>query len=896
MIKIGILFGGPSREREISFIEGRTIYNNLNKSMFEPVPIFIDSLKNFILLDWKLLYEDAIRDFYPSMELLPEANHTFQIYIESLGDLSNEELNKIINKAGKRIELNELSNYFDMAFIALHGAFGSDGQIQGLLDALEIPYTGSGVKACSIGMDKAFQKKIMNVAGFTTHKSNIIHKSIWKSKPKKAFFIEAKNTIGFPMVVRPAKQGSSIGVAILDEQTECEDFQKIVDNAFFIKMLHLKEWTIKSEGEKENFIRQITDLRFGVGFPVLLEKKIIYHPDSFWKEMDKLAKKNIDKIVKIESLSTEQNVIIEPFIHGKEFSCIVVKLENGDIVSLPPTEILKRTEIFDYQSKYSDFSQQRTPIDLPVEQINQIRSECARLFKYLEFNTYARIDGFITINRTVVLNDPNTSSVLLPSSFIFHQVAEIGLNPSQFLTYIIRISLQERINTLSRVIPKYEKLLKQVDRDLKTLKGSSFQKKKVGVILGGYSSERNISLQSGRNIYEKLASSEKYEPIPIFLTGNDLDHQLYQIPIQLLLKDNADDIQRKIMNFEQHPVIETIKAACASITKKYTTDSLVFKPKRIEYEDLLGLVDQVFIAIHGRPGEDGQIQKRLDYLQIPYNGSNEKSSQITINKYKTLQILKEYGLIVTDQLLVEKNDYVQFPKETLKKIEKQFKYPFVAKPVDDGAAVKIIKTQDNLCSFLKAMFRDTEALLPKLAHQLDLHSKEEFPQKEFVLIEALITANGAKHFLETTTGLLTYIKDKELIFEFFEPTEIINNIENQNLEENIYTTKKQNITPARFSNNNKEYNFIAAQVKSELKKATQLLGIQGYATFDAFVRIFDDNRVETIIIEVNSLPELTESNYLFQQATINNYKPFEFIDKILTFWEDVNCKLLIING
>lgn len=226
MIKIGILLGGPSREREISFIEGRTIYDNLNKSIFEPVPIFVDSLKNFILLDWKLLYKDSIHDFYPPKDMLPKSNPQFQIYIESLGDLSNDELNEIVKKVGRKIELPDLANYFDMAFIALHGEFGADGQIQGLLDALQIPYTSSGIKACSIGMDKVFQRKIMNAAGFATHKSNIIHKSIWKSKPKKAFFIEAKNTIGFPMVVRPANQGSSIGVAILEEQTECEDLDR----------------------------------------------------------------------------------------------------------------------------------------------------------------------------------------------------------------------------------------------------------------------------------------------------------------------------------------------------------------------------------------------------------------------------------------------------------------------------------------------------------------------------------------------------------------------------------------------------------------------------------------------------------------------------------------------
>ena len=64
MIKVGIFFGGNSREREVSFAGGRTVYDNLDKSLFEAIPIFVDSFNNFILLDWKYIYKGSIRDFY----------------------------------------------------------------------------------------------------------------------------------------------------------------------------------------------------------------------------------------------------------------------------------------------------------------------------------------------------------------------------------------------------------------------------------------------------------------------------------------------------------------------------------------------------------------------------------------------------------------------------------------------------------------------------------------------------------------------------------------------------------------------------------------------------------------------------------------------------------------
>src|SRR5207247_2579391 len=83
-------------------------------------------------------------------------------------------------------------------------------------------------------------------------------------------------------------------------------------------------------------------------------------------------------------------------------------------------------------------------IDLPVEQTKSIISACEDLYRLFRFDVYARIDGIIKKDGTVYLNDPNTTSGMLPSAFFFHQAAEIGLSPTQFLTYIIHKSLQKR--------------------------------------------------------------------------------------------------------------------------------------------------------------------------------------------------------------------------------------------------------------------------------------------------------------------------------------------------------------------------------------------------------------------------------------------------------------------
>lgn len=893
-MKVGIFFGGPSREREIAFAGGRTVYDNLNKSLFEAIPIFVDSARNFIQLDWPYVYKGTIRDFYPPVDSLPPSPHEFQVYLESLGPLEEKELEKIIQKVGRRVKAEELPGLIDLAFLALHGHYGEDGQIQGLLESLHIPYTGSGIRACAIGMDKAYQKKLMEAAGFSCPAVIVIDRASWINGDNTRVYEEAQQVIGFPMVIRPANQGSSIGVNIINESLGKEGFSRCIDQAFFRWRLAASDWQSRTANEKVDYIRQLTDIRDGLGFPIDIEIKTCYHPEELLLYLDEYFGQGHTEAV-MESHLSEQRVILEGFIHGKEFSCIVLRKEDGSLAALPPTEIVKGTEIFDYRSKYlPGLSRKITPIDLPNPQIEAIRKECERLFDYLEFNTYARIDGFITAEETIFLNDPNTTSGMLPSSFFFHQAAEIGLNPSQFLTFIIRASLQERIAAYPEK-NHWSGLLEQLDRAITELQRTEAQKKKVAVIMGGYSFERHISVESGRNIYEKLASSDEYEPIPVFLSGDHSGHELYQIPINLMLKDNADDIRDKILHFKQHSLVEQIKVECEDITQKYASKAIVFAPVKITYPELAELADAVFIALHGRPGEDGTVQQKLDQLGLPYNGSDYTSSHVTINKYETLQILKAEGFPVAQQELTYRRDFLADADTTLAGIEERFGYPFIAKPVDDGcsSAVKVIRNREQLSAFLQAIYRE-EVLVPEaLREVLDLRPKEEFPQKEQVLIETLIQAEGAAHFLEVTGGLLTrYDEQGELVYEVFEPSEALAGGEILSLEEKFLAGEGQNITPARFADNTADYTYIARQVKADLERAARILQVKGYARIDAFVRIFPDKKAETIIIEVNSLPGMTPATCIFHQSAINGYKPFEFIDRILDFGIQRNKQLI----
>ncbi len=882
-IKVGIIFGGFSKEREVSFAGGRTVYDNLNKSIFEAIPLFVDSFGNFVLLNWQFIYKGSIRDFYPPVEFLPSGNSHFQLYAESLGALSVSEQDAMIAKIGKKVKAEELQQLIDIAFLCLHGPYGEDGKLQGLLEYYKIPYTGSGILSSAIGIDKSVQKQLMVNAGFNSPQYFTIDRNDYINGNWKEAFAQAIEEIEFPLVVKPANQGSSIGVSILLKEDEYA-FMEAIEKALFTKWVDAKEWNALNDEQKFEFVRTLSDIREGIGMPCKIENSIIYDPNKLLEFFNTELKTKEGLVV--ESLDGESTVLVEGFIEGREFSCIVLEDESGKAIALPPTEIKKGKELFDYRSKYlPGLSRKITPIDLPAEQINQIREDCEKLFYALHFDVYARIDGFISKEGKIFLNDPNTTSGMMPSSFFFHQAAEIGLNPSQFLTFIIHASLTKRIKQ-SKGAHLYEPTMKRLEQLIHNDKHAVHHKTRVAVILGGYSSERHISVESGRNVYEKLASSEKYTPLPIFLTGSNEQHLLYQIPINILLKDNADDIKEKIENYAVHPVVKEIINECKHITEKYSSPDTLAKPAALTYKELAKKVDAVFIALHGRPGEDGSVQEKLEAFNLPYNGSGKASSEITINKYVTNEILKQNGYLVAEHLLVTEADWNTKHAEIEKTLKEKIKYPFIAKPVDDGcsSAVKKIKTFAEFEAFAKLIFRKSEELDAQAAATLHIKDKEEFPLKNVILVEELISKKDAVHFLEVTGGMLTRCNAKgEIEYEVFEASEALSEGDVLSLEEKFLAGQGQNITPARYARDAKDRQKISDQVKETLKGAARALKVSGYCRIDAFVRVYENCKAEIVFIEVNSLPGMTPATCIFHQAAIDGYKPYDFIDKILEF-------------
>lgn len=560
-MRIGIFFGGPAREREISYSGGKTAMENIDKSLFIPIPVFVDCCGNFIILKEENIYKPSIRDFYPPQEYQPDG---YSVYVESLGKLSDNEWDTLISKVGKRIRPDEFHQYFDFAFIAMHGPGAEDGSIQGLLEWYSIPYSGPGILGSGVGIDKIAQNDMLKLAVGLDKKVATLTKSDWDLKTYSTLFERVKAQVGLPFVVKAPHQGSSIGVAFV-KKDDLADFEKAVGQCLFIKEVTATEWNNLDETDKKKFIQSIANLDEGIGFPLSIENEIFFDPIKLFEKLEiELKSKNSIELV---STNREDAVLFESFVYGQEFSCGVIQTADCEAIALPPTEVVKVDElaVFDFNSKYKPgATRKKMPIDTSLENNVAVQKAVKSAFEKLGFGVCTRIDGFLTKDGTVVLHDPNTIPGMSPTSLIFKQMAEIGLNVCDSITYFIRQSIRERIRT-GKMTFKFNKLLNQLDLKIQERKENLDNRNKIAIVFSGDNLDKlDENYAKARKEYCKLAASTDSFPIAYLLW----EGKNYQLPTQLMFKDYAEDLL-KLINAEVHPLIAITRENAKSITNHF---------------------------------------------------------------------------------------------------------------------------------------------------------------------------------------------------------------------------------------------------------------------------------------------------------------------------------------
>ena len=303
MIRVAILFGGSSREREVSFSGGRTVYDNLDKSRFEAVPIFVDSFNQLTLLDWSYVYKGSIRDFYPPIDYLPESPNAYQIYAESLDPTLSHEMR---SRIGKPIQMEDLKSLCDLVFLALHGKHAEDGSIQGVLDWMGIPYTGSGIFASAFGIHKRIQKGLFDQSEWSNPS--------WMSFTREEWLKDADTVLHqlmqckFPLVIKAATQGSSIGISVVSEPDK-KQLVNGVEKALFRRLLTREEWDKKSASDQAEWVRTCCDIREGLGLPVFLNNALFRLPEDLLNQLRDRFNGG-DDFVWLEALDGESEVVV----------------------------------------------------------------------------------------------------------------------------------------------------------------------------------------------------------------------------------------------------------------------------------------------------------------------------------------------------------------------------------------------------------------------------------------------------------------------------------------------------------------------------------------------------------------------------------------------------------
>lgn len=268
MIRLGIIFGGKSEEHDISILSARSFINAVDKTKYNPVLIFITKKG-----EWKLC-KDGI--------------------------------DKI--EQAESLDISKLKAIIDFAFPLLHGPYGEDGKIQGFFETFDIPYAGCDVLTSSLAMDKILAKEVFKAAGLKQSKYlPLILEDFQQDKEESVKKIV--ETIKFPMFVKPANMGSSIGISKVYSEKE---LYEAIENAFLFDERLVIEEEVKGReiesGVLGNYPYSVTapgEIKFTSDFYDYKtkyfspEKIKILIPADLEEELVEMAKETAKKVMTI---------------------------------------------------------------------------------------------------------------------------------------------------------------------------------------------------------------------------------------------------------------------------------------------------------------------------------------------------------------------------------------------------------------------------------------------------------------------------------------------------------------------------------------------------------------------------------------------------------------------
>lgn len=235
-VRVAVLYGGRSGEHDVSLVSATNVVRNLDRTLFDIVPIGIDKKGCWFL-------GDDIIDQAPGTLLQIHADHDRLLLNPAL--TGHAPLNKKIDCP------------FDVIFPAVHGVLCEDGTLQGLLESASIPYVGSGVLSSAVSMDKDVSKRLVQHAGIKTPDYIVIQRGQWQANESQCLE-KINQQLHYPLFIKPVNTGSSVGVSKVKQIHELKaaiqaafqyDTKVIIENGLDVIEIEIAVLESRESGE-----------------------------------------------------------------------------------------------------------------------------------------------------------------------------------------------------------------------------------------------------------------------------------------------------------------------------------------------------------------------------------------------------------------------------------------------------------------------------------------------------------------------------------------------------------------------------------------------------------------------------------------------------------------------
>ncbi|HUA12057.1 MAG TPA: hypothetical protein VMA83_08645 [Solirubrobacteraceae bacterium] len=801
--RVAIVLGGPSGERGISLNSARTIADHIDGVGVEL---------------GELIYFDAAGDPFAITRGLLYCNTPSDFDYKLLAD------DPVYGQRLSEPELHARLRAVDLVIPAIHGQLGEDGELQLLLERLEVPYVGTGAAQCAVAFDKHRAKEALAAAGLAVVPSVLV--TAEQAPGERAALAAGAFPQEGTLVVKPAQSGSSIDVCI------CMD--------------------------REQARRQLEEL-----------------------------------------LQRHSRVLIQPRMSGTECTTVVLEGPAGPVALMPTeVELLKtkgEEDYLDADRKYrpSDKVHFHCPPRFPEAATEDIRRTVERAFSALGLRDFARIDGWRLQDGSFLISDVNPVSGMDQTSFLFVQAAQIGMDHADLLRFVVAAAARRTG-------------LEWPARDARRAQRAPGARRRLPVLFGGRTAERQVSVMSGLNVWLKLQASDRYEPVPYLLDGADT---VWRLPYAAALHHSVEEIVAACEGAREHEQLRARLAA--SIHERLQlregdTSAPAELPERMTLTEFMERNDLVFIALHGGMGEDGTLQAMLEEHGARYNGSGPAASRLCMDKAATgeaVAALRDPHIATARRVRLPvpacpDDDAVSGMWRAV--VAGTGAQDVIVKPPDDGCSAGIMRLvgPDELSRYLEANdSAGTELSGVGFTHLPDDQAVEmPMERQDTLLFEEFIETDdieargaagnghgtlvwGAHHdtrLVEVTVGVL----GPRGAMRALNPSITIATNKVLSVQEKFMSGTGINLTPPPMPPAGRVERVAVERARGHVERVARALGLAGYARIDAFM---DRETGDITVIEVNTLPALTPATVFYHQgiAETPSISPREMLERIV---------------